>query len=135
MSCIKKPKMEKIISKGVALEDGFRIYYASLCENINMQTCLESLSNLSLAKAYYYTFQSGHNGCRCFRCKLQNQILQIMLKRGSNKTYLCGAEIYDTDRFVEEQEPFPFVDLWHGKSPKVENHSSWFEKYDIGECS
>ena len=135
MSCIKKPKMEKIISKGVALEDGFRIYYASLCENINMQTCLESLSDLSLAKAYYYTFQSGHNGCRCFRCKLQNQILQIMLKRGSNETYLCGADIYDTDRFVEEQEPFPFVDLWHGKSPKVENHSSWFEKYDRGECS
>ena len=135
MSCIKKPKMEKIVSKGVALEDGFRIYYASLCENINMQTCLESLSDLSLAKAYYYTFQSGHNGCRCFRCKLQNQILQIMLKRGSNETYLCGADIYDTDRFVEEQEPFPFVDLWHGKSPKVENHSSWFEKYDRGECS
>ena len=135
MSCIKKPKMEKIISKGVALEDGFRIYYASLCENINMQTCLESLSDLSLAKAYYYTFQSGHNGCRCFRCKLQNQILQIMLKRGSNETYLCGADIYDTDSFVEEQEPFPFVDLWHGKSPKVENHSSWFEKYDRGECS
>ena len=43
-----------------------------------------------------------------------------MLKRGSNETYLCGANIlYDTDRFVEEQEPFPFIDLWHEKSPKV----------------
>ena len=58
-----------------------------------------------------------------------------MLKRGSNETYLCGADIYDTDRFVEKQEPFPFVDLWHEKNPKVENHNSWFEKYDRGECS
>ena len=37
MSCIKKPKLEKIISKGIALEEGFHIYYALLCENINMQ--------------------------------------------------------------------------------------------------
>ena len=135
MSCIKKPKLEKIVSKGVALEHGLHIYHASLYENINMQTCLESLNDLSLAKAYYYTFQSSHNGCRCFRCKLQNQILQIMLKSGSNKTYLYGADIYDTDSCVEEQKPFPFVDLWHEKIPKGENHSSWFEKYDRGECS
>ena len=135
MSCIKKLKLEEIISKGVALEDEFHIYYASLCENMNMQTCLESLSDLSLAKAYYYMFQSGHNGCQSFRCNLQNQILQTMLKRSSNEIYLCGADIYDTDRFVEEQEPFPFVNLWHEKSPKVENHSSWFEKHHRGECN
>ena len=78
---------------------------------------MESLSGLSLAKAYYYMFQSKHNGCWCFRCKLQNQIMQIMLKRGSNDTYICGA-VYGTDRFVEEQEPFSFVDLWHEKALK-----------------
>ena len=103
MSCAKKVNLEKIISKGVALEDRFHIYYATLCKNINIQALLVSLSDLSLAKAYYYMFQSGHYSCWCFRCKLQNQILQVMLKRGSNETYLCGANIlYDTDRFVEE---------------------------------
>ena len=111
MSCTKKVKLKKIVSKGVALEDGFHIYYATLCKNINIRALLDSLTDLSLAKAYYYTFQSGHNGCWCFRCKLQNEILQIMLKGGSNEIYLCGTDIYDTDRFVEEQEPFPFVDL------------------------
>ena len=131
MSCSKKVKLEKIASKGVALEDGFHFYYATLCKNINIQALLDSLTDLSLAKAYYYTFQSGHYSCQCIRCKLQNKILQVILKRGSNETYLCGANIlYNTDRFVEEQEL-----LWHEKSPKVENRSSWFEKYDRGEYS
>ena len=88
MSCTKKVNLEKIVSKGVALEDGFHIYYATFCKNINTQALLDSLSDLSLAKAYYYRFQSGHYSCWCFRCKLQNQMLQVMLKRGSNETSL-----------------------------------------------
>ena len=65
MSCTKKGKLEKIVSKGVALEDGFYIYYTTLCKNINIQALLDSFSDLSLAKAYYYTFESRHYSCRC----------------------------------------------------------------------
>ena len=105
-------KKSKIILHGKSLEKGYHIYFAvRLCEehlDKGRNKLLNSLSNFSLVKAYYSQFQVDHCGCLCFACKLRNDCLQVLIKRGTNVEYLE----YDLfDKFQEAEQPKPFFEL------------------------
>ena len=108
-----KLKKSKIISHGKLLERSYHIYFAVRLygEHLdkNRNELLHSLSNFSLAKAYYLQFQVNHYGCLCFACKLQNDCLQVLIKRGTSVEYLD----YDLfNKFQEAEEPTPFFELF-----------------------
>ena len=84
--------------------------------NHGRQELLDSLSDFSLAKAYHSLFTVSHWGCRCFRCELQNDCLQTLMKRGRNAVFL--SECFD-DKFVEVEKPTSFFDEYFEKKTKV----------------
>ena len=86
---------------------------------------LNSLSNFLLAKAYYSQFNVGHYGCSCFHCKLRNNCLQVLIKRGINAEYLN----YDLfDRYQEAEKRTSFFELF------CEAKDSWCE-FVYGRCN
>ena len=74
------------------------------------QGILNSLTSLSLAKAYYSLFQSGHYDCWCFYCHLQHMILRTIMDRGDHYKYLNGE--LNLDNFEETDPPDPFYEEW-----------------------
>ena len=62
-------KKNKITSFGKVLEKSYLIYLTTrfYAEHLgkNRDELLNSLSNFSLAKAYYLQFRVGHCGCSC----------------------------------------------------------------------
>ena len=58
--------------------------------NNNAQAILDSLTSLSLAKAYYDSFQPRHHGCWCYYCHLQHVILRTILDRRHKFKYING---------------------------------------------
>ena len=106
-------KKSKIISHGKSLERGYHIYFAVRLYEEHLDKdrseLLNSLSNFSLSKAYYLQFQVALCGCSCFACKLQNDCLQVLIKRGTSVEYLD----YDLfDKFQEAEQPTPFLELF-----------------------
>ena len=105
-------KKSRITSHVRVLEKSYHIYFAvGLYEEHlgkDRNELLNSLSYFSLAKAYYLQFKVGHCGCLCFDCKLRNDCLQVLIKRGKNVEYLD----YDLfDKFQEAEQPTPFFEL------------------------
>ena len=82
--------------------------------NKDTQGILNSLTSLSLAKAYYWLFQSGHYGCWCFYCHLQHMILRTIMDRGDH--YKCLNGELNLDNFEETDPPDPFYEEWLRKS-------------------
>ena len=76
---------------------------------------MDTLTDVSVAKAYYSTFQVGHHGCGCFRCKLQQMCFKTLVNRGVHKTFLCG-EMYCAKFFQVAKETYPFFDLYFEQS-------------------
>ena len=72
------PKKSKIVSHGRALQEVYDISFAVNVDEYrnNIQKLLDTLSDLSVAKAYYSTFLVGHHSCSCSRCKLQQNFGQ-----------------------------------------------------------
>ena len=70
-----------------ALIEGFHITYAiDNCKNkFEIQKVLDSLTNISLVKAYHATFNPDHFCCFCFKCRLHNQIQDTLLARDSTE--------------------------------------------------
>ena len=97
------------------LAAGFHISWA-VDERINKDTqgILNSLTSLSLAKAYYSLLQSGHYGCWCFYCHLQHTILHTIMDRGDHYKYLNGE--LNPDNFEETDPPYPFHEAWLRKN-------------------
>ena len=113
------PKKSKIVSHGRALQEVCHIFFAVKLDEYlnNIQKLLDTLSDLSVAKAYYSTFLGGHHGCSCFRCKLQQMCFKTLVKRGVHETFLY-REIYCKNRFQEVEETYPFSDLYFEQSQK-----------------
>ena len=59
------PKKSKIVSHGRALPEGYHIFFAVKLDEYrnNIQKLLDILSDLSVAKAYYSTFDVHCNKC------------------------------------------------------------------------
>ena len=77
----------------------------------NKKKTLNSLTSISLAKAYYHFFGYRCVGCWCSRCQLQNECLQIILRRGHNEIVLIGKNVCE----YKEKNPFPFYKEWRVK--------------------
>ena len=109
-SISKKNKMASRTDQKKALRNGFDINYA-LRNVINSDTrkVLESLTDLFLAKAYYYSIQPDQTGCTCCYCTLDYEIRKVLMDRGTNHIYLSGG-VGILAKF-EETEPFyPFYE-------------------------
>ena len=102
-------KKSKIILHGKSLEKGYHIYFAvRLCEehlDKDRNELLNSLSNFLLVKAYYLQFQVDHCGCSCFACKLRNDCLQVLIKRGTNVEYV-DYDLFDKFKRLNNQNLF-----------------------------
>ena len=66
-----------------ALSEGSNITYAvDSCKNkFEIQDVLDSLTNISLVRAYHVTINPDHYCCYCFRCRLHNQIQDTLIDR------------------------------------------------------
>ena len=66
-----------------ALSEGFHIMYAvDNCKNkFEIQEVLDSLTNISLVKAYHATYDSDHFCCYYFRCRLHDRIQDTLIAR------------------------------------------------------
>ena len=83
---------------------GFYIHWATdYIINNNTQAILYSLTSLSLAKAYYDSFQSEHYECWCYYCHLQHIMLRTIMDTGHNFKYLNGA--LALEKFEEPDPP------------------------------
>ena len=86
----KEVKIKKEGKKVLAV--GFHIHWATNYTITNsIQAILDSPTSLSLAKAYYNSFQSGHYRCWCYYCHFQHMILRTITDRRHNYKYLKGA--------------------------------------------
>ena len=78
------------------------------------QNTLNSLTSLSLAKAYYSMFQPDHCGFWCYGCHLQHMVLNTVMDRGGNSKYLNGQ--LTLDNFEEDKLPYRFYEKWLRKN-------------------
>ena len=70
-----------MVEKKKIVVAGFHIVWATdHCINKDRQSILDSLTSLSLAKAYYFFFQPGHFDCWCYYCHLKHMILRTIIK-------------------------------------------------------
>ena len=93
------------------LVDGFHIAWATHhCINKDTQSILDSLTSLSLAKAYYSLFQRKHFSFLCYYCHLKHMILHKIIDRGDNFKYLNGE--LKLDEFEEKTSSYLFYEEW-----------------------
>ena len=84
-------KMKKMAENKKVLFAGFYIVPATdHCINKDTQSILDSLTSLSLAKAYYSLFQPEHFRCWCYYCHLKHMIMYTIMDRGDKYKYLHG---------------------------------------------
>ena len=99
--------MKKMAENKKVLFAGFYIVPATdHCINKDTQSILDSLTSLSLAKAYYSLFQPEHFSCWCYYCHLKHMILHKIMDRGDTYKYL-DSEL-KLDEFEEKGSPYPF---------------------------
>ena len=78
----------------IALEDASHIMFA-VNEFVNEEKAkkvLNSLTSISLAKAYWHLFvhKDRHN-CNCWQCLVREECLQILLQRKTNRLVLASS--------------------------------------------
>lgn len=99
----------------LSFEDGVDIIYTvnNFVDEGKAKKVLHLLTSISLAKCYYHFFGFGHFGCYCWHCRLQNECLQVLIKRATNKVALMGS--YDILK-IKEDDPYPFYEEWRIKN-------------------
>ena len=103
-----------------ALSDGFDITYAvDNCKNkFQIQDVLDSLTNISLVKAYHATINPDHSCCYCFRCCLHDQIQDTLIDRNSHEFLLdCSGDF----QRLEDLQPYPFREIYQERIRKKYN--------------
>ena len=104
-------KNKKMVGKKKVLLAGFYIVKATdHCINKDTQNILDSLTSLSLAKAYYSLFQPEHFRCWRYYCHLKHMIMHTIMDRGDKYKYL-NSEL-KLDEFEEKGSPHPFYEEW-----------------------
>ena len=106
----------KIIKdKLIALEDpSHKIFAAD--EFVDQKKKLEeffSLTSISLAKGYWYLLDNDHCICSCWRCRLREECLSILLKQ---KTYLIVLATSYKVMKIPEKNTYPFFEEWKIKN-------------------
>ena len=102
----------------IALEDASHIMFA-VNEFVNEEKAkkvLNSLTSISLAKAYWHLFvhEDRHN-CNCWQCLVREECLQILLQRKTNRLVLASS--YKLIK-MPEINTYPFLKEWKIKNDK-----------------
>ena len=99
-------KKVSISSSKKALKEGDDIHYAlDNCINSKTKKILNSLTDLSLANAYFATIQPDHIGCECYYCTLNYMLRDTLINRDFTKLDKCLGNVTKLKDFVET-EPF-----------------------------
>ena len=102
----------------IALEDASHIMFA-VDEFVNKEKAkkvLNSLTSLSLAKAYWHLFvHVDRHNCNCWQCLVRKECLQVLLKRKTNRLVLTTS--YKLIK-MPERNTFPFLEEWKTKNDK-----------------
>ena len=103
---LKKTELKK------ALRSGFGIDYA-LYNSINSETdwILESLTDLLLVKAYFYSIRPEHTCCTCYYCTLQYKLKKVLMDREKGYKYLSKG-VAGLRNFEETVPFYPFHEEW-----------------------
>ena len=97
-----------------ALNKGYDIHYAiDNVINSKGQGILDSLSDLSLAKAYFATIDPDHTGCDCYLCTLNYMFRDTLRDRGVTDKYLVS--VTHLKNFVETEPFYPLKEEWYEK--------------------
>ena len=82
----------------------------------NAKKVLNSLTSISLAKAYWHLFvHVDRHNCNCWQCLVRKEYLQILLKRKTNRLVLTTS--YKLIK-MPERNTFPFLEEWKTKNDK-----------------
>lgn len=107
---LKIKKLKKELKKRV-LTAGFHIAWATNHSiNSETQNILDSLTSLSLTKAFYSLFQPEHYGCWFYYCHLKHLVLRTLMDRRDNYCYLTTKT--DLNKMGDESAPYPFYEEW-----------------------
>ena len=77
---------------------------------------LDSLSDLSLAKAYFPTTDLYHTGCDCYLCTLNYMLRDTLRDWVLTEKYLVSMT--DLKNFVETEPFYAFKEEWYKKFVK-----------------
>ena len=102
----------------IALEDASHIMFA-VNEFVNEEKAkkvLNSLTSISLAKAYWHLFvHVDRHNCNCWQCLVREECLQILLQRKTNRLVLASS--YKLIK-MPEINTYPFLKEWKRKNDK-----------------
>ena len=75
-----------MLNEKIAFRPEYDIYY-TLNNVINSGThkILDLLTDLSLAKAYYFTIQPDQHVCECYYCNLHHMLRKTLFERGTSQ--------------------------------------------------
>ena len=104
-----------------ALRNGYDINYAVRnVVNSKTEEILNSLTNLSLAKAYHYTIQPEHLVCKWYYCSLNYLIRKVLLSGGKCAEYLSRG-VTGLEQFEETVPFYPYYEKYYGLLDKEIN--------------
>ena len=83
-----------------------------------IQDVLDSLTNISLVKAYHATINPDHYCCYCFRCRLHDQIQDTLTDRNSREFLLDYSNDFQK---LEDLQPYPFREIYQERIRKKYN--------------
>ena len=100
----------------IALEDASHIMFAvdEFANTEKAKKVLNSLTSISLAKAYWHLFvHVDRHNCNCWQCLVREECLQILLKQKTNRLVLTSYKLIK----MSERNTYPFLEEW-----KIKNH-------------
>ena len=83
-----------------------------------IQDVVDSLTNISLVKAYHATISPNHYCCYCFRCRLHYQIQDTLTDSNSPEFLLDYSSDFQK---LEDLQPYPFREIYQERIRKKYN--------------
>ena len=79
-------------------------------EKAKKKNKINSLTSISLAKAYWYLFvHVDRHNCNCWQCRIRDECFQILLNRKTNRLVLTTS--YKLIK-MPKRNTYPFLEEW-----------------------